>query len=585
MRSRHALPVAAFAVWVAFAGPIRAEGSPDSELKAQIDTAIHRLEEASKGALKWDGADKMDIRRDGNGAVADIIKGRILVLNREAQPPVTRARISLDHAQIRRVVKPNGLIDFSFVLPAEVDVQPADGADVTVTLKDGTGHAVIEAQTEHVRESTIAFASARVEDKKDGDWVSLGPLSGSTKVAVAADGSWNQPITFEVKQIEAFFAKNKAGGTVDRIAYNGTAAGPDLAALYRLRDRMTALQAEAKTATADNADAVIGVLADMLALFTKADGELAVEGITARAADAAPLFTLAKATLGARLDGMSGDAAKLRITYKHDGLALANSIPVAGQVPKRAVLDFGVEDVGTAPLRKILEVAATLGKSTDPAEKQRGTMQMLGAAAMLSPDLHIYDLTFDAKDFGVNATAEAKGSPISPKGYTAQGDVLVRSFDVLTKLYPVPFVTAYAPLLQELGTPGKSPDGASVTRFQLASAPPKWLQLNGSDVSSWFIAGSEGGGRKLRPAVPPMTGDDVRAVQQALAGKGAVPQTGAYDGATAVAVARFQKANGLNADGVVDAATRDKLGIKPPAPKPGGPSPAPPRPGTPGRPN
>ena len=48
------------------------------------------------------------------------------------------------------------------------------------------------------------------------------------------------------------------------------------------------------------------------------------------------------------------------------------------------------------------------------------------------------------------------------------------------------------------------------------------------------------------------------------------PQTAAYDGATAAAVAQFQKQNGLNVDGVVDAATRDKLGVKL-APQPGGP--------------
>jgi peptidoglycan hydrolase-like protein with peptidoglycan-binding domain len=61
-----------------------------------------------------------------------------------------------------------------------------------------------------------------------------------------------------------------------------------------------------------------------------------------------------------------------------------------------------------------------------------------------------------------------------------------------------------------------------------------------------------------------MKGADVRAVQKALAAaRIAAPQTGAYDAATAVAVARFQKQNALNIDGVVDAATRQKLGIKP----------------------
>jgi len=62
----------------------------------------------------------------------------------------------------------------------------------------------------------------------------------------------------------------------------------------------------------------------------------------------------------------------------------------------------------------------------------------------------------------------------------------------------------------------------------------------------------------------------VRAVQRALASaKITAPQSGTYDGATAAGVAQFQKQNGLNVDGVVNAATRDKLGVKP-APPPGG---------------
>ena len=59
-------------------------------------------------------------------------------------------------------------------------------------------------------------------------------------------------------------------------------------------------------------------------------------------------------------------------------------------------------------------------------------------------------------------------------------------------------------------------------------------------------------------------------MQRALASaKITAPQTGTYDGATAAAVAQFQKQNSLNIDGVADAATRDKLGVKPTPPPAG----------------
>jgi peptidoglycan hydrolase-like protein with peptidoglycan-binding domain len=75
----------------------------------------------------------------------------------------------------------------------------------------------------------------------------------------------------------------------------------------------------------------------------------------------------------------------------------------------------------------------------------------------------------------------------------------------------------------------------------------------------------------------PMRGPDVAAVQRALAAANiAVAPTGVYDGLTAVAVARFQKRSSLNINGVVDAVTWQKLGVKTggmPSPKaPGQPS-------------
>jgi peptidoglycan hydrolase-like protein with peptidoglycan-binding domain len=96
--------------------------------------------------------------------------------------------------------------------------------------------------------------------------------------------------------------------------------------------------------------------------------------------------------------------------------------------------------------------------------------------------------------------------------------------------------------------------------------------VNGGDVSAWFLASDAAGQpRSLRPAEPPMSGADVAAVQHALAAaKTPVPQNGVYDGATAAAVAHFQKQSGLNVDGVVDNATRQKLGVKAEAPPPPG---------------
>ncbi|MBV8492520.1 MAG: peptidoglycan-binding protein [Alphaproteobacteria bacterium] len=189
---------------------------------------------------------------------------------------------------------------------------------------------------------------------------------------------------------------------------------------------------------------------------------------------------------------------------------------------------------------------------------------------MLNPVFRIYELALKTKDVGIAGTGEAKGSPLSAKGYTAEADVVVRGFDALPGLLGDSPFAEYLPLIKELGTSAAGSD----TKFHLASTPQKWITINGNDISAWFATSSDQPGqpRPLRPAHPPLQGEDVSAVQHALnAAKISAPQTGIYDGATAAAVARFQKQSGLNVDGIVDAATRDKLGMKP-LPQPAPPS-------------
>ncbi|MBV8505372.1 MAG: peptidoglycan-binding protein [Alphaproteobacteria bacterium] len=192
---------------------------------------------------------------------------------------------------------------------------------------------------------------------------------------------------------------------------------------------------------------------------------------------------------------------------------------------------------------------------------------------MLNPTFHIYDAAIDTDEAGVDLTAEAKGSPLASKGYTASGNVAVRGFDSIAKLSSgIPFAQ-HLPVLREIGVEGTATDGTPRLQFHLTSAPTNWITINNNDVSAWFD-GSEtraGQPRLLRPSDPPMHGTDVKNVQRALAAAEiSVEQDGEYDSATAGAVARFQKQNGLNVSGVVDAATRRRLGVLEGPPRQGG---------------
>jgi Putative peptidoglycan binding domain len=192
---------------------------------------------------------------------------------------------------------------------------------------------------------------------------------------------------------------------------------------------------------------------------------------------------------------------------------------------------------------------------------------------MLNPVWRIYEIAIDTQDVGAELTAEAKGTRLSPAGYTAAGDLVVRGWDALPKLaIGTPFVE-YLPFLSEFAEAVGTSDGSPRLKFHIASTPLKLAMINGNDVSLWLGESEPPSDqpRLLKPAEPPMQGADVEDVQRALAAaKVSVEQDGVYRVSTAIAVARFQKQKGMNVSGVVDPATRRTLGLRAPAPLPSG---------------
>ncbi len=550
------------------AGKLAASGAGadlgTGDLKAEIQGFLEKLSATTNGIVQWDGSDSFDFRQDGAAVVGVITNARFSI----HEPQVSR--IVFDRVEIRRdpVADGGGAVKLAMVFPQQSTLTLEDGTETNFSLKDATASAVVEEPSSRVRETALSFAGARLEHKATGDWVGFGPLSFSSKLAGKADGSWATPIEFELKQIEFFLTEVPLGGAIDRIAYSASSAGPDLAALNRLRDRVEALRQQGEQTPAAKIDAVLDLLPSIPTLFSLLKGETIVEGVAVRAATGEPLVGLAKFGLSGALTGLSGDSAALRITLRQDGLTLAAAILDPSKVPHTVVIDLGLESVATAPLRTIIEAAAKFREGASDGNSQQATQRMLGAAAMLTPVFRIYQLSLATQDVGIEATAEARGSPLSPKGYTAEGDIIVRGFDAVPNLVGDMPLADYLPLLKALGT-----GGGSEVKFHLASAPQKWITLNGSDISGWFASGDPAPGqpRDLRPAQPALEGNDVRAVQKALAAAGmTAPQNGVYDGGTAAAVVQFQKKNGLNADGVVNAATRQKLGVKPEPAQPGG---------------
>ena len=563
--SRRRLAVAATAVAFFLSGSARAVEPDLDRFKTEIDAFLGRLGPSSNGAVEWVGSDAYELRRDGEVLLA-IIENARLSLN-TPQP----GKLILDRVEIREIARKDEgkLIELALTLPTDMILREADGTETNITLTAARADAVVEAESGRGRETLVEIASARIEQPKTGTWVSLGPLSMSSKLVAEPNGGWSGPVEFEVKGIEYFLPQGPVGGAIDRIAFIGKSTGPRLKELDKLRSAIDGLQADDGKSPQARGAAFLAAVSTISQPFSTIRGEVALHGLTVRGVTGETLVALAKAGSTTEITGLNTEQAALRFSIGHEGLDLAPSVLENGKVPRRMMLDFGVADLSTQAMTNLLHAFITAtdqrlsGESEREANKQEALQQALGAAAMLNPTFHVYDIAIDTEEVGVDLTAEAHGSPLAPKGYAASGDLEVRGFDAIPKLSGgIPFAE-YLPVLREIGVEGTAPDGTPRLQFHITSAPSDRIAINSNNVSAWFDGTETAAGqpRLLRPSDPPMHGSDVTRVQRALAAaKISVEQDGEYNAATAGAVARFQKQNGLNVTGVVDAETRRRLG-------------------------
>jgi Putative peptidoglycan binding domain len=546
------------------ASPLRAADPALEDFKAEIDAVISGLAPATNGSLEWVGADGLEVRREGDSLVA-VITGAKLTLHADEVVP-----IALDRVEIKQTTVQDGRnsTDLVVLLPKQTIFAEAVGTETKLTLEDGRVNALFDAKSGCIRAMEVAVAGARVDQPTTGAWISSGPLAITSKLVAKPDGRWNAPTKLELKKVEFYFPQAAAGGTIDRIAFDGISAGPKMDEFERWRDMLAALQREKEAPP----DARLARLLEVLPTMPSVFGTTVLEGLDLRAKAGEPLVLLTKAEFIAGASGFDGDMAAIRFTIREDGLKLASPLVDARLVPHHVIIDFGVESLDTAALSTLFRgTISTAGGNKG--EQQQATQQMLAPLARLNPVSRIYEIAIDTQDVGAELTAEARGTLLSSTGYTADGEFVVRGWDALPNLaLGTPFIE-YLPFVKEFAEAFSAPDGSPRLKFHIGSAPPKWVTVNGQDVSSWFEESepSPGQPRLLKPAEPPMQGPDVTDVQRALvAAKVPAEQDGVYRVSTATAVARFQKQKGMNVSGVVDTPTRQALGLRAPARRPAG---------------
>ncbi|HXP04311.1 MAG TPA: peptidoglycan-binding domain-containing protein [Stellaceae bacterium] len=552
-----------------------------SPLKTEINSYIHRLEASTGGRLHWDDAGSFEVKESGDTATATIANAA-LSFRKEPGDQKPIVSVTLDRIEIRRAPAATGanLTEYLISFPASSTITGSDGTEVTVSLKDGRMSLVLEAPGDLQRAMTLTVGGGRVEQKDHKDYLAFGPLASSWKIVRTDSGGWHAPLDFELKGLEFLFADAALAGAVDRMLYAGEAVGPSLTELDAMRDKVAEIREQ--DSPEQKVAGWLDLLPKLVAVFSSSKGDLTIENITVKKPDGETQVTLKKANLGGGLSGLDGEKATFSVSIGYEGLTIAPSLLPEVRVPQRGVIDLALEDIATSALRTLAEAGSEAKPDAPDEVRQKAIQQRTVTAMSLNPVLRLREAAMEFKHVKIAATGEAKRAPPMPVGYSATAQIAVRGFDALSDIVTSNLGRAYLPLLKFIGTAEAAADGTAAVKFHVTSGFGQTIAVNGSNLAAWFDAhasSSLGSAQlsTLQLADPPMTGDDVSAVQQALpADKRGSLIAGSYDTATALAVAQFQKDSGLNVDGVVDAKTRDKLGIKPPPPPPA-PQPTPPK--------
>jgi hypothetical protein len=473
---RHVtLGLAVFALVTAVASPLRAADPALERFRAEIDAVIDGRAPGSGGILEWVGADPFEIRRDGDTLVAIITRARLALHTDDV------LHLALDHLEVRQTAAQDGAEsrDLTILLPQQVIFAEADGIETKLTITDGRVDAAIDAKSGRIRATGVAVAGTRVDHPATGAWISAGPLAITSKLVAEPEGRWHAPTEFELTKVEFSIPQGTSGGTIERIAFSGISAGPNVAEFERLRDTLGELERDGEASPDARLTRLLAVLPTVPSVFGTVRGSAVLEGLSVRDGAGEPLATLTKAEFTTGASGFDGAAGALRFTIREDGLQLAPALVDPHLVPHSVILDFGVENLNTAVLNTLLRATAP-ASSGGEAEQQQ---QIFGALTRLNPVCRIYQIAIDTEDVGAELTAEAKGSPLSPAGYTADGDLVVRGWNALPKLAPGTSFIEYLPFLEEFAEAVGAPDGSPRLKFHLASAPLKLAMINGNDVS------------------------------------------------------------------------------------------------------
>jgi len=453
------------------------------------------------------------------------------------------------------------LLDLTIEGPDHVQMEIADISG-SFSLSHVRGRVLLDAATGRARTSQIDIDGVTGEVPKKRLEIATGAIHSEGNFTRDAEGAWKSTHTSRINQSRVVGNEGEHGSgelelTIDTMDIESESDGPSIEAFNNFLRGWTALMAH-KEEPADKR-----FLYDLIAGLNKTESGIVLTGIRIYQVQNPDrkAITLHELRLGTTLSGLAAQAS-LRLQYRHDGLEVPESPPgIGGVIPHHLTADFEFTGVELKNLLEVLGQNGDGGKGSEPSVALAGAMFLVAAKARLL----MHDLSFDADNTSIHASGEAMLAIGTPHNVAGRGDILVRGIEALASpdLSGSDQFAGNLPIIEALGTREPGTSDNDPLRYLIEVNRAGAVLINGADVSVLlgFKSPPKTAHRTLRPSsARAMEGKDVEEIQTALVAKQLLPHvTGRYDPTTAAAVVRFQRQAKLNADGVINEATRAAL--------------------------
>ncbi len=458
-------------------------------------------------------ADVARVRADIEGALARMTwrvrtEGRVIVAERDGAfhivvPAVVvegRNGRALDVGDVEIVAapRPDGRYDARVVVPATMGLIDENGAWTgQLTVGEQRFEGVWAPEFGFFIELDAAWRDIRAAASDRPPAMTAGRVTIEVDYRESAPGLWGGHSSFGVSDLEIAGDDGVGRAMIGSLEVRASGTDMKFAELVRL-----AREVDAAARGLDGSDPAEALPTPLLRMFSTtprlyadASIEAAVTSVVVEDPAGGRGFALERVVFQGAIEGFDEARSRIAMRYEHDGLVVAASETIAGElVPRRMVFDAAAVDLPNEALRQAMVDYAR--DATTSAPDRAGAMiaeRLLAALFDSASEVVVNRLTVEAPGLSLDAGGAVRADPAAAHGAVGEFDVTLRGLDgLVASLSATPRDQAamqavmIMAMVHALGEPGVDGNGEPTRRYRFEIAVDGAVLLNGVDTRGLF---------------------------------------------------------------------------------------------------